>query len=222
MLSETLKCELARYAVGEKIRALRWERGLGLAEVAQRSRISVSLLSKIERGKSVPTLSTLHSIAAAYGLTLAYFFPKPSRALPALTRHQERIVLPELPRGKHSAFDFESLNFTATEPRLNCYRARFRPGVQSRPHAHPGIEFLFILSGSLAVSVVDERFVLEEGDSIYFDAGLSHSYANAGKNACRALVVTFPTVPALAELDSGISRDSLHLRDKKIVLHRTG
>lgn len=222
VLSETLKRELARYAVGGKIRAMRQQKALSLDEIAKRSHISISLLSKIERGKSVPSLSALSSIAAAFDVTLAFFFPKPSSSLAAVTRSQERILMPESPRGKHSAFDFESLSFSAIEPRLDCYHAHFRPGVQSRPHVHPGAEFLFVLSGSLAIFIADEQFVLEEGDSVYFDSGLTHSYANASKNVCRALVISLPALPAIAELDDQTSLDALHVRNKKITLHRAG
>jgi transcriptional regulator with XRE-family HTH domain len=222
VLSETLKRELARYAVGDRIRALRTQKELRLAEVAKRSGISISLLSKIERGQSVPTLLALQSIAAALDVTLPYFFPKPRRPVPAVTRPADRIVLPEFPRGKDSSFDFESLNFSAVEPVLNCYRAHFRRNPKGRPHTHPGSEFLYVLTGSLRITIVKDDYTLDAGDSMYFDSSLSHRYANAGDDACTALVVTFPTLSAAAELDSDGTRDALHLRARRIIWSRTG
>jgi transcriptional regulator with XRE-family HTH domain len=178
VLSETLKRELGRYGVGQKVRALRWQQGLKLAELAARSRLSASLLSKIERGQSVPSLPALQAIATSLDVTLSHFFPKSPRAVPAVTRPGERVRLPELPRRKGSAFDFESLNFAAIEP--------------------------------------------IEGDSVYFDSSLPHSYAHAGKRVCSALVVTFPTPPAVAGLDPEGTRDQLHLRSKKIIWTSAG
>jgi transcriptional regulator with XRE-family HTH domain len=222
VLSETLKRELGRYGVGQKVRALRWQQGLKLAELAARSRLSASLLSKIERGQSVPSLPALQAIATSLDVTLSHFFPKSPRAVPAVTRPGERVRLPELPRRKGSAFDFESLNFAAIEPILNCYWAQFRPSEQSSPHSHEGSEFLFVLTGTLEVTVAGDAHLLDEGDSVYFDSSLPHSYAHAGKRVCSALVVTFPTPPAVAGLDPEGTRDQLHLRSKKIIWTSAG
>ena len=222
LLSETLKRELARYAVGAKIRALRWQKGLRLAELAKSSALSPSLLSKIERDQSVPSLGSLQSIANALGVTLAYFFPKPRRSMPAVTRSAERILLPESPLAHKSAFDFECLNFSAVEPRLNCYRASFRLHATARPHIHPGSEFLFVLEGALRVSIQGDEYVLEEADSMYFDSSLVHSYANAEDRPCSALVVTFPSLPTVAGLDPEGTHDALRLRGNQIIWRRAG
>jgi len=222
LLSKTLECELARYAIGEKMRALRRQLNLRLAEVAKRSGVSTSLLSKIERGRSVPSLPTLQAIALALEVKLAYFFPKPSGATPALTRLNLRIFLPESPREKNPAFDFECLNYTANEPRLQCYRARFRKGVRSRPHAHAGSEFLFLLSGALEITIVDEHHLLKEGDSIYFDSGLTHSYLSALDQASSALVITLPNLSAVADLDESATGNNVRVRENHILWRQAG
>lgn len=51
-------------------------------------------------------------------------------------------------------------------------------------------EFLFILSGKVEFDVGDDRYVLEEGDSLYFDANLPHKGRAIGR-AAKALVVTY-------------------------------
>jgi transcriptional regulator with XRE-family HTH domain len=220
LLSDTLRRELARYALGPKIRALRLQRNLRLADVAIRSNLSPSMLSKIERSQSVPSLAALQAIAVALEVTLPFFFPKPRRPRPAVTRPAERIVLPEFSRSKESSFDFESLNFSATEPRLHCYRAHFRHPSKPRPHAHPGSEFLFVLTGTLQVAIADETHVLEEGDSMYFESHLPHSYAKTGNQPCSAIVVTLPALPSVADLDLQGSGETLRLRDHQIIWRR--
>jgi transcriptional regulator with XRE-family HTH domain len=222
VLSETLKRELARYAVGEELRSLRLQKGLRLSDLASRSHLSSSLLSKIERGQSVPSLPALQSIAASLGVSLSSFFPRPPRSVPALTRAQERIFLPESLRAKQPAFDFECLNFRAIEPRLNCYGARFRQASRSRTHAHAGCEFLFVLAGTLSISIADEEHVLEDGDSIYFDSHLPHNYAASGSDRCSALVVTLPTFPAEADLPTEGVRHRVRLRANRISLPSNG
>jgi mannose-6-phosphate isomerase-like protein (cupin superfamily) len=184
--------------------------------------VSTSLLSKIERGLSVPSLPTLQTIAIALEVKLTYFFPRQNRSTPALTRLNSRVFLPESPREKNPAFQFESLNFSAIEPVLHCYRACFQKNVRSRTHAHAGNEFLFVVTGTLEVTVVEERHLLEEGDSIYFDSGLSHSYMSTSDAPCSVLVITLPDLPAVLELDDQATRDTLRIRENQILLRNVG
>ena len=60
---------------------------------------------------------------------------------------------------------------------------------------HEGQEFIFILSGRVNFKVGDQEWVLEPGDSMYFDASLRHRGYALGKEA-KALVVTCETNPA--------------------------
>lgn len=61
---------------------------------------------------------------------------------------------------------------------------------QARRHHHPGAEFLYVVSGKLAVMVGDDEHELAAGDSMYFDASVPHAYRRIGNRACSAVVVT--------------------------------
>ncbi len=58
MLSETLAKGLSRYAIGDKLRALRLKKKMGLVELGRHTSLSAAMLSKVERGKLFPTLGT--------------------------------------------------------------------------------------------------------------------------------------------------------------------
>ena len=60
--------------LGERLRALRNGLGLTLKQVANRTGLSVSLISQIELGKSAASLSTLHKLSTALQVKLTYFF----------------------------------------------------------------------------------------------------------------------------------------------------
>ena len=64
------------------------------------------------------------------------------------------------------------------------------PPEKLRRHQHPGAEFIYVLSGTLALHIGDEQHLLEAKDSIYFDSTLPHAYRKSGGKACCALVVT--------------------------------
>ena len=193
MLSETLQTGLAGYDIGGKIRTLRLKKKMGLVELGQHTSLSPALLSKIERGRLFPTLPTLLRVALVFGVGLDFFFAGArEKPLVAVGRKRERVRLPERPQPADSAYHFESLDFAAVERKFSTYFAEFLPVAAEarRPHDHAGAEFIYVLQGSLHVRIGDEEHVLQQGDSIYFDSSVPHSYSRGGAAACRAIVVT--------------------------------
>jgi transcriptional regulator with XRE-family HTH domain len=195
MLSATLENGLKHYAIGEKLRALRLRKKMGLAELGRHTGLSPALLSKLERGRLFPTLPTLLRIALVFSVGLEYFFTdERKRHVVAIVRKKDRIRLPEKPGARAPAFFFESLDFPATERKFNVYRADFQvvPAEKVAAHAHPGVEFLYVMRGTLALRIREEEHLLAAGDSIYFDSSLPHSYRRHGRQPCAAIVVTSP------------------------------
>jgi transcriptional regulator with XRE-family HTH domain len=193
MLSPTLKAGLSGYEIGAKIRALRLKKKMGLVELGQHTGLSPALLSKIERGRLFPTLPTLLRIALVFSVGLEFFFASArEKPLVAVVRKAERVRLPERPGTPSIAYRFESLDYPATERRFNSYYAEFLSTSRDelRPHAHPGVEFIYALAGTLSVHVDNDEYALEAGDSMYFDSSVLHSYRRSAGRTCCAIVVT--------------------------------
>lgn len=74
MPTKTIEDGLRPYGLGEKLRALRLKKSLGLVELGKHTGLSPAMLSKLERGKLFPTLPTLLRIAMVFGVGLDYFF----------------------------------------------------------------------------------------------------------------------------------------------------
>ena len=191
MTSPTLSRGLRAYDVAGKLRALRLRKKMRLVELASHTGLSAAMLSKLERGRMFPTLPTLLRIALVFGVGLDHFFSAavPRRAL-GIVRRRERTRFTERLGGRDIAWEFECLDFAATERRLNAYWVKFHAPARPRPHEHDGAEFIHVLRGSLRLLVGGEDHELDEGDSIYFDSSQPHSYAKAGGAACEAIVVT--------------------------------
>ncbi|MEO8035744.1 MAG: XRE family transcriptional regulator [Acidobacteriota bacterium] len=194
MLSATLDEGLRNYEIGEKVRALRLRKKMALVELGRHTGLSAALLSKIERSNIYPPLPTLLRIAMVFGVGLEHFFSDDAtRHALSIVRKGERTRFPDTPEGRVSYF-FESLDFNANDRRLNAYYAEFQPSMleEVNSHAHPGVEFLHLLSGRLLLAIGRQEHVLEEGDSIYFDSSVAHSYRRHGSKRCGAVVVTVP------------------------------
>jgi len=192
LVSATVIDGLRPYNIGEKIRTLRLRKKMGLVELGKHTGLSAALLSKLERGKLFPTLPTLLRIALVFSVGLEYFFREERRNAVALIRRGERQRFPDKPATNDISYFFESLDFAATERKLNAYYADFQPIApeKARVHFHPGVEFLYLINGELALKVGTEEYQLQEGDSIYFDSSIPHSYRRTGKKTCDGLVVT--------------------------------
>ncbi|MEO8482699.1 MAG: XRE family transcriptional regulator [Acidobacteriota bacterium] len=195
MLSKTLQSGLADYGIGEKIRGLRLKKKMGLVELGAHTDLSAALLSKIERGRLFPTLPTLLRIALVFAVGLDFFFAGPrDQPLLAIVRRKDRLRFPAQPGRREGSFRFESLDFTATERRFNSYLAEFFPATPETMtrHAHAGVEFIHVLKGALDLDIGRTAHTLQAGDSIYFDAGVTHGYRRQGARPCQALIVVTP------------------------------
>jgi transcriptional regulator with XRE-family HTH domain len=194
LLSDTLTAGLSQYEIGRKIRALRLNKSLGLAQLSAHTGLSTAMLSKIERGHLFPTLPTLLRIALVFGVGLDHFFVE-NKNRPTLTvvRKNERVRLPDRTDKKPPCYLFESLDFPVTDRTAEIFFALFPAESQpSEPHQHPGTELIYIITGQLALNVGGEALRLNRGDAASFDASAPHSYRREGRVECKAIVVTSP------------------------------
>src|SRR3954454_8653257 len=154
-ISETISEGLGRYSIGEKLRTLRLRKSMGLVELGKHTGLSAALLSKLERGKLFPTLPTLLRIALVFSVGLEFFFREEKKHTVAIVRRNERQRFPDKPATNDISYFFESLDFSATEKKINAYYADFQPIApeKARVHFHPGFEFLYLINGQLAIKV---------------------------------------------------------------------
>jgi len=184
---------LKPYALGEKLRTLRLKKSMGLVELGKHTGLSAAMLSKLERAKLFPTLPTLLRIAMVFGVGLDFFFTdERKRHVVSIVRREERLRFPESPGRASIAYHFESLDFKATERKLNAFYAEFEsvPVENVRMHQHTGVELLYLICGRLELTIGSDPYTLDPGDAIYFDSGVRHKYHRIGKQPCNAVIVT--------------------------------
>ena len=194
MLSDTLASGLESYAIGQKVRALRLKKKLGLAQLGQHTGLSPGMLSKIERGQLFPTLPTLLRIALVFGVGLEHFFVDHDEKPHVVVVRRKSGCGSRAARGTSRLRTIlRSLDFPATDRKTDCFYAEFEtPAKPAQPHSHAGAETIYVIKGQLVVSVGEEETMLAEGNSMYFDSAFPHSYLRRGPEACSALVVVTP------------------------------
>jgi transcriptional regulator with XRE-family HTH domain len=191
MVSNTLTEGLQKYAIGEKLRRLRLRKKMGLVELGRHTGLSPAMLSKVERGKLFPTLPTLLRIAMVFNVGLEHFFTD-GRHVAAVARKEDRLSFEEKFGGDEVVYRFECLDFKAGDRKLNAFYAEFPKAAarRLRTHEHDGVEFIYVLSGTLTIKIGEEENKLRKEDAIYFDSSIAHSYRTVGNAPCSAVVVT--------------------------------
>lgn len=171
---------------GTRFRRLRQRRGLSLAQVAKATGVSVGFLSALERGQMSASIATLRRIARYYRTNILSFF-EPAKHNSRLVRPAERKIL-ETTKGVR--MELLAWGNTAMEPHL----FRIKPGGNSgESYTHEGEEFLHVLRGQFEIWLnQSEHYLLQAGDSLYFQSSTPHRWKNPGKAESLLLWINTP------------------------------
>jgi XRE family transcriptional regulator, regulator of sulfur utilization len=169
-------------ALGERVQTLRIDRGLTLRELADRSDVSVSMLSSVERGEKAPTVVVLDRVAAGLDVSLASLVAADEAARIIVRRAADQDRLDE-PGG------WQRTILSPVVPGVNFewIRSTLPPGCEAGtfPAYAPGShEFVAVQSGTLTLTIGERELSLSAGDSVYFAADAPHGYANRGQTRC--------------------------------------
>jgi quercetin dioxygenase-like cupin family protein len=173
--------------VAAGLRALRRERGLSLREASERSGLSVSFLSALERGTTGASVATVQRLTSAYGSTLLGLFGPAAGQGRRVIRRRDR---PALEVGDGVRIEQLASGAVHLEPQLFV----LAPGASSEDaYAHDGEEFIFVLEGGITIWVGDsERYRLATGDSLTFPSTVPHRWRNGAQGDTRLLWINTP------------------------------
>lgn len=175
-------------AIGRKIRERRTGRGLTLARLAEKTGVSTSLVSQLERGGINPSISLLKAVADALETPLADLLAEEGAAAPRpspVMRARERKII-----GWEGGVRFGLLS---RELDLGCEFIfnEWPPGATTgrRAYVHDGVECGVVLQGELEVEMEDGVHPLKPGDSITFRSSTPHRISNRGPKTAKAVWV---------------------------------
>jgi len=181
--------------VGKRIKSLRLEKQVTLERLALQTGFTKSYLAKIEKSEKAPPVSTLCKIALFFGVTISYLLGEgsPNATICLVTnreRSQSRRDVPD------SGYYYESIAQKFVNKLMEPFVITF-PFKQKKQGVfqHVGEEFLFVLEGKMKFTYGNDIYLLEEGDSLYFDSGVPHLVASLGPGDAKCLsVFTTPSV----------------------------
>lgn len=164
--------------VAVRLADLRRQRGLTMSALADRTGYSVSYISQIERGESIPSLSVLAAVASALDTELTGFFEETTEPLVSVTRAGEAVrALGGGGDGKRPHV-YGLLGGLGASEQFSGVLHGLPPSEVPLDFQHFGERFVLVLSGSLHVVVDDATFELEAGEYIHYAALVHHSAHN--------------------------------------------
>jgi transcriptional regulator with XRE-family HTH domain len=190
--------------MGDRLRQARKARGLSLRGLAEVLGVSPSLISQVETGRAKPSVNTLYALATELGISLdvlLFMDTQPPLATGEGDALSEPIetVLPHDPVQRAASRTTIRLGSGVVWERLTTESIRnvdflhvtYEVGGESSPEdafqRHTGQEWGYVLSGSLAVRIGFEEYLLKPGDAISFDSATPHRLFNPGDTPARAV-----------------------------------
>ena len=175
--------DLHEHRFGETVKGFRLRGGLSLRDLAVRTGLSVGMLSQLERNVTSPSLKTLTKLRIGLGVPLSALLEDEGDAPGPDAQHS--LVRRKLSRPTLDIGDgvLKVLLSPATASNLQVMMLVVTPGggTGATVVGVPGEKAAIVLKGTLDVTVADEAYTLQEGDTIQFDAELPHSFSNPGQ-----------------------------------------
>jgi transcriptional regulator with XRE-family HTH domain len=180
--------------LGEKLKLRRLECKITMKDLAEKCDITPSLISQIEKGKAVPSLSTLSKITSALEFTIGEVLdggaPKKKFRHNPIVRRKERKSLedPNLDMTMYVLSEQAPMKMMETMI-FTFHKKSVDNGFR---YQHFGQEFAFVLRGSIKVILGKESYHLNKGDSMYFESSIPHIFLNTHDKTTEVLSVNTP------------------------------
>jgi transcriptional regulator with XRE-family HTH domain len=180
--------EVSSGRLGERIRALRRERGLTLEDLSGRSGVSRAMISKLERGEKNPTLVVAAKVAEGLGVSLSQLVGVEERREVVVVPKERRMVVRDPETGFERQLLSPSFGWRGIEFIRNVVPEGSCSG-EFPPHRRGVEEYVVVERGWLKAILGGEDYLLEEGDALYFEADVPHRFDNAGEGECSYYLV---------------------------------
>jgi XRE family transcriptional regulator, regulator of sulfur utilization len=168
--------------LGQRVRTERISRGFSLKLLSERSGVSRSMLSAVERGSKAPTVLVLDRIATGLDTSIARLLGPEQSSRVVLLRAADQDVARD-----PSGWERRILSPVLPGIEFELMRTTLAPGVDAgvfAPHTAGSREYVAVESGRLMLTLDSIPYLLDAGDSVYYDGDCEHAFANPGDTQC--------------------------------------
>ncbi len=182
--------------VTKKIKTLCSDKSISISELSERSGLTEEQINLIYSSDKIPSLSSLIKISRALGVRLGTFLDDSENFGPVVNRSEDKLqpaTFTSHLSTENSHMDFYSLAARKAGRAMEPFVINIVPGdkIDKFPSSHEGEEFIYVLSGSITVNYGNENYVLNVGDSIYYDSIVDHLITATNNETAQILAVVY-------------------------------
>ena len=186
--------------IGEKIQALRSAKEMSVKELAERTGLAEEQINRIETNIDIPSLAPLIKIARALGVRLGTFLDDVTDESGAVIcrkgKSDTSISFSNNAVDARQHMCYHSLSRSKTDRHMEPFIVDILPDKNNQFNlsAHAGEEFIIVMKGTLEVNYGKNIYLLEEGDSIYYDSIVPHHVHAYRGEAAQILAVIYTPI----------------------------
>ena len=186
--------------LGERIKQLRESKFISPEEMAERSGLDISQIIQIEDTENLPSLAPLIKIARVLGVRLGTFLDDNDETGPIISRkeqHNKTISFSTSDTKEHRHMDYYALSASKSGRHMEPFIIHVSPAEASPgfvTSTHEGEEFIYCLEGCVEITYGNGTYLLEEGDSIYYDSIVAHHVHAADERGAKILAVVYTPI----------------------------
>ena len=171
------KEKILELAIGREIKDFRRQQRITVAELSVNTGLSIGMLSKIENGITSPSLTTLQTLSNALSVPLTSFFRRfeEKRTAVSVKAGEGVEIEREGTRAGHQYNLLGHIGANSSGVTVEPYLITLKNETDIFPtFQHEGIEYLYMLEGKIEYRHGNETYILNAGDSLFFEADSPH------------------------------------------------
>lgn len=180
--------------ISNKIKEKRKAKGITIQELADKAEVSKGLISQIENNRTVPSLLVLINIIRALNLDMNEFFNeigKEQQSSKVIIKQESSYQVFEKETAKGFLYKRVLTRSVKNYP-VDIVILELKKGARRNQMVKTdAYEYKYIIQGKVEYQVENEKYILNTGDSLFFDGRLGHKPANIGDEDAKILVVYF-------------------------------
>ena len=168
-------------SLGAQIKKIRLQKEITLEQIANDTGAAIDHLEKIESGERIPAVGMLLQIARSLNLDSSFFLK------PVDPNQKDRAILDQ---ARTSNYAYQTLTPGGEYKHLKVFKVSVEAGKEhsSIGYAHNGEEFVYVLQGTVEITVGDHKTELTVGESLHFNSAIKHQLRNIGEDDAELLV----------------------------------
>ena len=184
-------------SIGNRIKLFREAKQISLEEMAERAGLDCETVLQIEDNAGLSSLASLIKISRVLGIRLGTFLDDNEELGPVISRkknHKPGFSTNNDTTGHKKHMEYFPLSASKSGRHMEPFFIRIDPtdeGTNFSLSSHEGEEFIYCLHGIVEISYGKTIYLLEEGDSIYYDSIVPHHVHAVGENGAKIIAVVY-------------------------------